>query len=438
MPKNNHLENIIPPYSIDYENTYLGMVLINPSILNSENTLEVDDFFYQPHREIYGCMLELKNDGDEIDIVSVSELLNVYGKLESVGGRAYLNDMALDCMSSANHPYYTKHIKEYSQKRKVVKLTNDIACVASDKQQDLQIVTNKIKVIEDEISKLYTIDEPYVDSLWYAYDALEKRREKKDTNILSYINGLDDIVGTFLPGDLILIAARPSMGKTYLTLELSRNMVRNSLNVVFFSIEMTKQKIIYRQLARETKINSRKFRTSSFTDDELENVSKAISNICFQKMIIDDKSKTTPAYVRNKIISENKKRKVDAVFIDYFGLMKPDREYSDKYHEASSISEGIKTLTKDLDIPVFCVCQLNRECEKRQDKRPMLSDLRESGSLEQDADIVLFLHRDSYYNRHKGEPDDGDTEIIVAKNRDGQLGIVKTKMIPEWGEFKEL
>jgi replicative DNA helicase len=245
-------------------------------------------------------------------------------------------------------------------------------------------------------------------------------------------------VGTFLPGDLILIAARPSMGKTYLTLELSRNMVRNSLNVVFFSIEMTKQKIIYRQLARETKINSRKFRTSSFTDDELENVSKAISNICFQKMIIDDKSKTTPAYVRNKIISENKKRKVDAVFIDYFGLMKPDREYSDKYHEASSISEGIKTLTKDLDIPVFCVCQLNRECEKRQDKRPMLSDLRESGSLEQDADIVLFLHRDSYYNRHKGEPDDGDTEIIVAKNRDGQLGIVKTKMIPEWGEFKEL
>lgn len=425
------------PQNTDAEEAVLGAILVNPVVLTKVVEGLKPDCFYKPsHRHVYEAMLQLFNQNERIDIVSVSNVLDYSQKLETVGGRAFINDLALNAISTANIEYYAKIIQEKAIKRALITAGSEIVSFGYDVNPIDQSLDQAEKLIFDIASKKATTDLVHVkDLVLNTYERIEYRYEHKDelSGTPTDFYELDAMLNGLQKSDLIILAARPAMGKTAFALNIAQNVaLRAKVPVAIFSLEMSKDQLVTRMLCSEAEIDSQRVKTGNMQSKDWEKLADAMNAFAQAPIYIDDTSGCTITDIRAKCRRlKMAEKNLGLILIDYLQLMESSGK-EDRMQQISAISRGLKILAKELDVPVIALSQLSRAVESRTDKRPMLSDLRESGSIEQDADIVMFIYRDEYYRKEGGEEEEaikaankGESEIIIAKHRNGSVGTVK-------------
>ena len=425
------------PQNTDAEEAVLGAILVNPVVLTKVVEGLKPDCFYKPaHRHVYEAMLQLFNQNERIDIVSVSNVLDYSQKLETVGGRAFINDLALNAISTANIEYYAKIIQEKAIKRALITAGSEIVSFGYDVNPIDQSLDQAEKLIFDIASKKATTDLVHVkDLVLNTYERIEYRFEHKDelSGTPTDFYELDAMLNGLQKSDLIILAARPAMGKTAFALNIAQNVaLRAKVPVAIFSLEMSKDQLVTRMLCSEAEIDSQRVKTGNMQSKDWEKLAEAMNAFAQAPIYIDDTSGCTITDIRAKCRRlKMAEKNLGLILIDYLQLMESSGK-EDRMQQISAISRGLKILAKELDVPVIALSQLSRAVESRTDKRPMLSDLRESGSIEQDADIVMFIYRDEYYRKDGDEEEEaikaankGESEIIIAKHRNGSVGTVK-------------
>lgn len=426
------------PQNIEAEEAVLGAILVNPNVITKVVEILKPESFYKPaHRYIYEAMLQLFNTNERIDIVSVSDVLNYSSKLETIGGRAFVNDLCYKTITTSNIEYYAKIVQEKAIKRALINAGSEIVSFGYDVNPIDQSLDSAEKLIFDIASKKATSDLVHVkDLVLNTYEKIEYRYEHKDelAGAPTGFYEIDAILNGLQKSDLIILAARPAMGKTALGLNIAQNVaLKAKIPVAIFSLEMSKEQLTQRMLCSEAEIDSQRVKTGNLQSKDWEKLANAMNALAQAPIYIDDTSGSTITDIRAKCRRlKMQEKNLGLIMIDYLQLMESaGRE--DRMQQISAISRGLKILAKELDIPVIALSQLSRAVESRTDKRPMLSDLRESGSIEQDADIVMFIYRDEYYRKSDEDDDEtiskaaskGESEIIIAKHRNGSIGNVK-------------
>lgn len=419
----------LPPQNIDAEEAILGAVLCNPVCLNKIADMIRPDSFYKPaNRQIYNAITDLYSKNQAIDIVTVSEKLNEDGKLEAAGGRAYINDLVLNVVTTANIEYYAKIVQEKSIKRELINAGSEIVEMAYDNQTTEETLDSAEKLIFNIAQKKASSDLVSVkDLVITSYEQIAYRYEHRDEliGVPTGFYDLDAMTSGLQKSDLIVLAARPSMGKTAFALNIAQNVgLRAKKPVAIFSLEMPKEQLIQRMLCSEAEVDSQKLKTGNMQSKDWEKLTNAMNIFADAPIYIDDTAGATVMDIRAKcrrLAMEEKD--LGLVVIDYLQLMEGSGNKDDRNQQISGISRGLKMLARELGVPVIALSQLSRAVEQRTDKRPMLSDLRESGAIEQDADIVMFIYRDEYYNKEDTE-NRGKAEVIIAKHRNGSVGSI--------------
>lgn len=426
------------PQNVEAEEAVLGAILVNPNSITKVVEILKPESFYKPaHRYIYEAMLHLFNTNERIDIVSVSDVLNYSSKLDTIGGRAFVNDLCYKTITSSNIEYYAKIVQEKAIKRALINAGSEIVSFGYDVNPIDQSLDSAEKLIFDIASKKATTDLVHVkDLVLNTYEKIEYRYEHKDelSGTPTGFYEIDAMLNGLQKSDLIILAARPAMGKTALALNIAQNVaLKAKIPVAIFSLEMSKEQLTQRMLCSEAEIDSQRVKTGNLQSKDWEKLANAMNALAQAPIYIDDTSGSTITDIRAKCRRLKMQEKdLGLIMIDYLQLMESaGRE--DRMQQISAISRGLKILAKELDIPVIALSQLSRAVESRTDKRPMLSDLRESGSIEQDADIVMFIYRDEYYRKADEDDDEtiskaaskGESEIIIAKHRNGSVGNVK-------------
>lgn len=431
---NREISNLIPQ-NIEAEEAVIGAILVNPSVFSKVVEFLAPESFYKPaHRYVYEAMLQLFNQNERIDIVSVSDVLNFNSKLEIIGGRAFINDLSYKTITTSNIEYYAKIVQEKAVKRALINAGSEIVSLGYDLNPTDDSLNSAEKLIFDIASKKATKDMSHVrDLVLTSYEKIEYRYNNKDemTGIPTGFYEFDNMTTGLQKSDLIILAARPSMGKTAFALNIAQNVaIRAKVPVAIFSLEMSKDQLVQRMLCSEAEVDSQRIRTGNMQRKDWDKLANAMSEISEAPIYIDDTAGCTLTDLRAKcrrLAMEEKK--LGLVLIDYLQLMEGVGK-EDRIQQISAISRGLKGLARELDVPVIALSQLSRAVEQRKDRRPMLSDLRESGAIEQDADIVMFIYRDDYYNRGEGGEDEapkstgkeGKSDIIIAKHRNGPVG----------------
>lgn len=427
------VNSTLVPQNIDAEEAVLGAILVNPNTLTKVVEFLMPDSFYKPaHRYVYDAMLQLFNQNERIDIVSVSDVLNYNSKLELVGGRAFVNDLSFKTITTANIEYYAKIVQEKAVKRGLINAGSEIVALGYDLNPINESLDSAEKLIFDIASKKATKDLSHVkDLVLQSYEKIEYRYNHRDelTGIPTGFYELDNMTSGLQKSDLIILAARPSMGKTAFALNIAQNVaIKAKTPVAIFSLEMSKEQLVQRMLCSESEVDTQRLRTGHMQSKDWEKLAAAMEEFSQAPIYIDDTAGCTLTDIRAKcrrLAMEEKK--LGLVVIDYLQLMEGSGR-EERIQQISAISRGLKTLARELDVPVIALSQLSRAVEQRKDRRPMLSDLRESGAIEQDADIVMFIYRDDYYSREEGEDTpkptgkEGKSEIIIAKQRNGPVG----------------
>lgn len=423
------------PYSVEAEQAVLGAIIVDPKCLNEIAVLMKTDFFYIPqHKEIYTVLSSMYELSQAIDFVSVLEKLKKSGVYDEAGGKAYLTQLAQTVPTSANVLSYVAIIRERYYARALMSAAQNIIKDINENNEDSG------KLIDSAEQRIYEIRQGReVSGLTHiksvieneTYDRLSKMADPATRNdyigIPSGIGDLDKMITGLNKSDLIILGARPGMGKTSFALNIARNVaVQSGKTVCFFSLEMTRDQLAQRMLSSEAGIKSEKLRTGDLTPDEWTRLAQAGEHLSKADIYFDETSAITVPEMKAKL---RRMRKVDLVVIDYLGLMKSAKATENRVQEVSEITRNLKIMAKELAVPVIACAQLSRGTEaKGKSHRPALSDLRESGSIEQDADIVLFLYRDTYYDSEKGDDEDradpNKAECIVAKNRHGEIGTI--------------
>ncbi len=425
------------PQNLDAEEAILGAILVNPSCMNRvvEN-LHPESFYKPAHRYVYEAMLQLYNGEDKIDIVSVSDVLNVNQKLELVGGRAFINDLSYNTLTTANIEYYAKIVQEKAIKRSLINAGSEIVSAGYDLNPIEDSLEQAEKLIFDISSQKASKSlVPIKDLIYDTYAKIEERYNNKGqlTGVASGFYDLDTYTNGLQKSDLIILAARPAMGKTSFALNIAQNVaLRANVPVAIFSLEMSKDQLTQRLLCSEAEVDTQRLKTGNMQQKDWEKIAMAMNNLSEAKIYIDDTAGCTITDLRAKCRRLAMAEKdLGLIVIDYLQLIEGSGR-EDRMQQISSISRGLKILAKELNIPIIALSQLSRAVEGRTDKRPMLSDLRESGSIEQDADIVMFIYRDEYYRNANEDEDDaekaankGEAEIIIAKHRNGPVGTIK-------------
>ena len=436
--KNNNAElSELMPQNIDAEEAILGAILVSPVCMNRVVEHLRPESFYKPaHRYVYEAMLQLYNGEDKIDIVSVSDVLNINQKLELVGGRAFINDLSYKTITTTNVEYYAKIVQEKAIKRSLINAGSEIISSGYDLnpiEESLEIAEKLIFDIASQ--KASQALSPIKDLVYDTYAKLEERAKNKGqlTGTPTGYYDLDAITNGLQKSDLIILAARPAMGKTSFALNIAQNVgIRANVPVAIFSLEMSRDQLVSRLLCSEAEIDSGRIRTGDLSSKDWEKLALAGDKLSQAPIYIDDTAGVTITDLRAKCRRlAMAEKNLGLIVIDYLQLIEgTGRE--DRMQQISSISRGLKILAKELNVPIISLSQLSRAVESRTDKRPMLSDLRESGSIEQDADIVMFIYRDEYYKNAESEEEvaekaanKGEAEIIIAKHRNGSTGTVK-------------
>ena len=429
----------IPPHSVESEQSILGSILLDKdAIITVTETIKPDDFYKEAHKIIYECMITLSNKGEPIDLITLTEELRKQGHLNDIGGISYITSLSTIVPTTSNVKYYADIVKEKSVLRKLIKASNEIINLGYSGATKIEDVLEQAEKSIFDISQEKTSDDFKSINLVLmdAYDMIEKLYTNKSdvTGITTGFKDLNKKINGLQRTDLILIAARPAMGKTAFSLNLVQNAaLKGDASVAVFSLEMSKEQLVQRMLSSQSSVELKKIKTGTLNYNDWPRIIDAMAVLSDAKIHIDD----TPGIKISELRSKCRKLKIekglDLVLIDYLQLMEGEGNNESRQQEISKISRSLKILAKELNCPVVALSQLSRAPEQRADHRPMLSDLRESGAIEQDADIVMFLYRDEYYHADSESKNIG--EVIIAKNRHGETGSVELVWLGEVQRF---
>ncbi len=440
-----------PPSATEVEMAVLGAMLIDEdAVPKAIEILKPESFFDKRNRVVFESMASLYEANEPIDTVSVYEELKKSSKTEEAGGAAYISKLSQDISSAANIDYHARVVMEKWILRQLISSSMEIAGSAYEGNEDV------FDLLDAAESKIFQISEKGIKESFKSMDKAVKEAlelieaiHSKNISTFSVPSGffeLDDLLGGFQKSDLIIVAARPSMGKTAFAMSAARNAaIDHNVPVGVFSLEMATIQLATRLISAEARINAHNVRTGKFKAEEGAKISRTVHKLSKAPIYIDDTPAISILELRAKARRLKNEKKIGLIVVDYLQLLSSSVHMESREREISTISRSLKSLAKELNIPVVALSQLNRQVESRSDKKPMLSDLRESGSIEQDADVVLFLYRPEVYNITQyaygdmnGESTEGIAEVIVGKQRNGPIGEVKLRFIKDYAKFENL
>lgn len=431
----------MPPHHQEAEQAVLGAILIEPSVLVTvTERVRPEDFYRQAHQRLLQVMIDLSEQGEPVDLVTITSELQDRKLLEDIGGVSYLTELAAAVPTAANVEYYARIVEEKAILRRLIRTATEIATSGYSGDEDVSMVidTAEKKILEISQRRMSKGFIPIRDVLMETFERIESLHysQGKLTGVPSGYTDLDQMTSGFQQSDLIILAARPSMGKTAFSLNVAQNVaIRAGQPVAIFNLEMSAPQLVQRMLAAEGNIDAQAFRTGHLSDEDWEKLTMAISTLSESPIFIDDTPGINVFDIRAKLRRLQSEHGLGLVLIDYLQLIE-GRGHDSRQQEISEISRSLKLLARELNVPVIALSQLSRAVEQRQDKRPMLSDLRESGSIEQDADIVSFLYRDDYYNEDSEKKN--IIEVILAKHRNGPVGKVELLFLKNYNKFLSL
>lgn len=430
----------VPPHDEDAEQAVLGSMLTdNDAVMAAVEVLKEDAFYREDNKIIYQAILNLYSKSEPIDIITLKDELESMGKFEQVGGFEYLASLPDKVPTTANVQKYIKIVEEKSVLRNLIKTANEIIELGYNPTEDVEDIMDGAEkkifdIMQSKNTKSYT---PIKDVLVESFTNLEKLYNQKQhvTGVPTQFYDLDDKTAGLHGSELILVAARPAMGKTAFALNIATNAaLRANVPVAIFSLEMSKDQLVNRMLCSEAMVDSNKVRTGKLDEEDWTKLAEAIGPLSEAGVYIDDTPGISVMEIRTKCRKLKMEKNIGLVVIDYLQLISgSNKRNGSREQEISEISRSLKVLAKELNVPVIALSQLSRAVEQRDDHRPMLSDLRESGAIEQDADIVMFLYRDDYYNKESAEKD--IAEVIIAKQRGGSTGTVKLYWMGNYTKF---
>jgi replicative DNA helicase len=431
----------LPPQSIEAEEAILGALLIDPdAIIRVATILRPVDFYREKHGWIYDTISSLHERREPVDFLTVCDELDRRGQLDEVGGAAFITSLINAVPTSIHAEHYARIVERTATRRRLIDAAGKIAGLAYQEADDVEEVVDRAEQIlfgvsERRISReLVSIKQV----LSEYYDRIEylTRHRGEMIGIPTGFHDIDKLLGGLQRSDMVILAARPSVGKTSLALSFAHNAAKKyRQRVAFFSLEMSNEQVVQRLISAETGINSQRLRRGEIAEDEWGRFMKATSDLAETLFFIDDTPGISALELRTKARRLHAEVGVDLLVVDYLQLMRGDFRSENRVQEISSISRALKALARELNVPVLALSQLSRGVEQRTDKRPILSDLRESGALEQDADVVIFIYRDEMYNENTERPNIAD--IIVAKHRNGPTGAVALYFKKELAQFRE-
>ncbi|OAI19045.1 replicative DNA helicase [Methylomonas koyamae] len=434
----------VPPHSIQAEQSVLGGLLLDNQTWDSvADKVGENDFYRRDHRLIFRAIAELAERQDPFDVVTISEVLETTGELQDVGGLAYLSMLARDTPSAANIVAYANIVRDRSVLRQLIHVGTEISdsAFSTEGRETAELLENaerKVFEIAEQRQKGQGGFNSIKSLLAKAVDKIEMLYEQ-DGDITGASTGftdLDEKTSGLQPSDLIIVAGRPSMGKTTIAMNMAENVaLKSGMPVAVFSMEMPGEALAMRMMSSLGRIDQHKVRTGKLDDDDWPRLTSAINLLAETKMFIDDTPALTPTEVRSRARRLTREHgQLGLIVIDYLQLMQSPASGDNRVQQISDISRGLKALAKELNVPVIALSQLNRNLEQRPNKRPVMSDLRESGAIEQDADLIIFVYRDEVY--HEDSPDKGIAEVIIGKQRNGPLGTVRLTFLGQYTRFE--
>jgi replicative DNA helicase len=434
----------VPPQNIEAEESVLGAILLENDAINAVlEVLGVDDFYRESHRLIFQAMVDLADRNQPVDAITLTESLRTRGALEQIGGPAYIAELAARVPTAANAAYYARIVREKAVLRSLASVATEIASEAYDAQADAD------DFVDQAEHKIFQISEKRIRPSFHSMPELtreslkliERLYENRElvTGVPTGFSDLDRITAGLQPSDLIILAARPSMGKTALALNIAAYAAMDAepkVGVAFFSLEMSKEQLVLRLLCSEARVDMAKARAGFLKADDFPKLARAAARLSEAQIFIDDSSDTTPIVLKAKCrrLARERNNHLGLIIVDYLQLMRASRPGESREKEISEISRSMKALAKELKVPVIALSQLNRQVETRPDRRPLLADLRESGAIEQDADVIGFIYRDEMY--HKDSKAAGTAEVIIAKQRNGPTDTAILTYLSQYTRFE--
>lgn len=432
----------ILPHSSEAEQSVIGsMIMDREAIVAASEIITGEDFYEKQYSILFENMVELFNEGKPVDLVTLQDRLKEKDVPPQLRSLEFIRDLVASVPTSANVKYYAQIVKDKAVLRRLIKVAEETANDCYLDKEKLDIIMEKTEkqvfnIVQNRSTKEFTdIKEAVLRSI----DSIESAAKKQGsvTGVATGFYDLDYKTAGFQPSDLILIAARPSVGKTAFVLNIAEYVaIKNNVPTVIFSLEMSQDQLVKRILSMNSRVNSQSIRTGSLSTDDWANLMESARIIGNSNLIIDDTSAISISELRSKCRKLKLEKNLGLVIIDYLQLMSGSKKAESRQQEISEISRSLKSLAREINVPVVALSQLSRAVEQRPDKRPMLSDLRESGAIEQDADVVMFLYRDEYYNKDTEEP--GVAEVIIGKQRNGPTGTVKLAYLSEFTKFANL
>ncbi|MDX6387549.1 MAG: replicative helicase [Gaiellaceae bacterium] len=436
----------VPPQNLDAEESVLGAMMLSPLAIGAvteASNLSAADFYRESHGHIYKAILALYAKGEPVDAITVVDELDRSSTLDGAGGAERIHELATLVPAASNAAHYARIVSEMATLRGLIRAGNDIARLGFDRPGETVELVDRAESIVFNLSQSRVSSEfAHIDDLLKeSFETITKLYEAGSdiTGTPAGFRDLDRLTSGFQPGNLIIIAARPSMGKSALALCMASNVaVRHDIPVALFTLEMSKSEVTQRLMCAEGKVESQRLRTGKLAVDDWPRLTAACDKLAKAPIYVDDTGSITMMEIRSKLRRlKMKQPNLGLVIIDYLQLMTSGTNVENRVQEVSQISRALKVLARDLDVPIIALSQLSRAVEQRHDKRPILSDLRESGSIEQDADLVMFVYRDEYYNPEETESA-GIAELLLAKHRNGATGIEKLAFQKRYAKFADL
>jgi replicative DNA helicase len=433
----------VPPQNVEAEEYVLGAMLLAPGAIGAVSEIcRAEDFYRQSHGRIYRAALALYGRGEPVDAITLTDELDKLGELEEVGGRSRIHELAALVPASANAGHYARIVHEMATLRGLITCGQEIADLGYDRPGEVVDLVDRAEQIvfaisQSRVSSEFTHIEQLLKESFERITALYEAGVEI-TGVASGFRDIDRITSGFQPGNLVIIAARPSMGKSALALCMAANMgVRLNIPVALFTLEMSKSEVTQRLMCSEAKVESQKLRSGKLSPEDWPRLTAACDKLARAPIYVDDTGSITMMEIRSKARRlKTREPKLGMIIVDYLQLMTSGSSVENRVQEVSQISRNLKVLARDLEVPILALSQLSRAVEQRSDKRPILSDLRESGAIEQDADIVGFIYRDEYYNDESDQQ--GLAELIVAKHRNGPTDMVKLSFLKRYAKFADL
>lgn len=432
----------VPPHNLEAEESLLGAMLLSPdAIAEAQEIVESGDFYREANRKIYEAIQELYIGGEPADAITLAETLKKKGWLDEVGGKAYIHTLVNIVPTASNAAHYARIVADNATLRRLISAAGEIAAMSYSVPEDIAQVIDRsenliFKVSHERSSEAYQ----YIGELLHdAYERLEKLSESKShvTGLETGFYDLDYRTRGLQPSDFIVVAGRPSMGKTSFALSIAEHVAMNVKKpVAIFSLEMSKQQLVQRMICSEARVDATNLQTGNLKEDEWIRVNAGFNRLSESRIIIDDTANINMMGIRSKARRMTSNEELGLIIVDYLQLMQGHSRADNRQQEVADISRAMKILGRELHVPVVAISQLSRKLEDRPNKRPQLSDLRESGAIEQDADLVMFIYRDELYNEHSD--DKGIAEIIIGKHRHGPIGTVRLAFLEQFTKFSNL